>query len=86
MTSNVCIVYQSGYGHTARLSAAVADGVATEAGVGCRQIPVERLHDPDAMAQSNLDQGADAVPPEADLETGRALGRRVAACVRRWKQ
>lgn len=30
-----------------------------------------------AMAQSNADQDADAVPPPADLETARELGRRV---------
>lgn len=37
-----------------------------------------------AMAQSNIDQGADDVPPESDLETARCLGRRVASCARRW--
>jgi len=31
-----------------------------------------------AAAQSNTDQGADIVPPEADLATARHLGRRVA--------
>lgn len=31
-----------------------------------------------AGAQSNVDQGADAAPPEADLATARHLGRRVA--------
>lgn len=31
-----------------------------------------------AAAQSNVDQGPDVAPPEADLETARALGRRVA--------
>lgn len=36
------------------------------------------------MAQSNVDQGADIVPPQADLETARALGQRVAACTLRW--
>jgi multimeric flavodoxin WrbA len=37
-----------------------------------------------AMAQSNIDQGADVVPPEADLETARRLGCRVAECAKRW--
>jgi len=37
-----------------------------------------------AMAQSNVDQGADVVPPEVDLETARRLGRRVAECAKRW--
>ena len=31
-----------------------------------------------AAAQSNTDQGADLVPPEADLATARHLGERVA--------
>ncbi len=31
-----------------------------------------------AAAQSNVDQGPDLVPPEADLATARHLGRRVA--------
>jgi multimeric flavodoxin WrbA len=31
-----------------------------------------------AGAQSNVDQGPDAAPPESDLETARYLGRRVA--------
>jgi NAD(P)H dehydrogenase (quinone) len=37
-----------------------------------------------AMAQSNIDQGPDDGPPEADLETARRLGQRVATCCRRW--
>ncbi len=37
-----------------------------------------------AMAQSNVDEGADVCPPEADLETARQLGRRVAECAKRW--
>jgi len=37
-----------------------------------------------AMAQSNVDQGADEVPPEADLGTARLLGERVARCALRW--
>jgi NAD(P)H dehydrogenase (quinone) len=37
-----------------------------------------------AMAQSNIDQGPDDGPPEADLETARRLGQRVAACCLRW--
>ena len=38
-----------------------------------------------AFAQSNTDEGADVVPPEADLETARCLGQRVAECTLRWK-
>jgi multimeric flavodoxin WrbA len=37
-----------------------------------------------AMAQSNIDQGPDLVPPQTDLETGSRLGERVALCTRRW--
>jgi NAD(P)H dehydrogenase (quinone) len=36
-----------------------------------------------AMAQANADQGADVVPPEADLLTAEVLGRRVATVARR---
>ncbi|MEW6271938.1 MAG: flavodoxin family protein [Thermodesulfobacteriota bacterium] len=35
-----------------------------------------------AAAQSNVDQGSDVAPPEADLETARRLGRRVAEVAR----
>lgn len=37
-----------------------------------------------AMAQSNVDEGPDVVPTKADLDTARALGRRVAECAARW--
>ncbi|HEX9852710.1 MAG TPA: flavodoxin family protein [Woeseiaceae bacterium] len=37
-----------------------------------------------AMAQSNIDQAAEIVPPDSDLETARRLGRRVAECTMRW--
>ena len=37
-----------------------------------------------AMAQSNIDEGPDLVPPAADLETARKLGERVAMCAKRW--
>lgn len=37
-----------------------------------------------AAAQSNVDQGADVVPPEADLATARHLGRRVALAARQF--
>ena len=39
-----------------------------------------------AMAQSNNDEGPEVVPPEADLETGRRLGQRVAECAVRWNR
>ncbi len=37
-----------------------------------------------AMAQSNVDQGADVAPPESDRATAEHLGRRVAAFARTW--
>ena len=37
-----------------------------------------------AMAQSNIDQDADTVPPKSDLATATQLGRRVAECAHRW--
>jgi multimeric flavodoxin WrbA len=37
-----------------------------------------------AMAQSNVDQGPDVVPPAADLRTAEVLGRRVALATLRW--
>ncbi|WP_405237359.1 flavodoxin family protein [Lentisalinibacter orientalis] len=39
-----------------------------------------------AMAQSNVDEGPDVCPPEADLETARRLGQRVAECTLRWNR
>lgn len=38
-----------------------------------------------AMAQSNADQGADVVPPNADKETAKVLGRRVAEMAARFQ-
>lgn len=37
-----------------------------------------------AMAQSNVDQGPDVVPPESDLKTAEHLGARVATAAKRW--
>jgi NAD(P)H dehydrogenase (quinone) len=37
-----------------------------------------------AMAQSNIDEGPDVAPPEADLHTAFLLGQRVARCALRW--
>jgi multimeric flavodoxin WrbA len=39
-----------------------------------------------AMAQANVDEGADVQPPEADLKTARLFGARVAACAKRWSK
>ncbi len=189
----VCIVHHSGYGHTGRQAAAVAEGVGQVTGVACVELPVEELREADAtawqeldeaaaivfgsptymgggsaemkrfmeatsgrwleqrwadklaagftnsgsqngdkqntligfltlaaqhgmlwvnlnllpgnnssagsvedvnrlgaslgaMAQSNIDEGPDVCPPEADLETARRLGRRVAECALRWNR
>lgn len=192
MEARICVIYHSGFGHTARMAEAVASGVQQVADVECLEIPVEdlddagaeiwsRIDDADAMifgcptymgspsagikkfmemtsarwmeqrwadklaagftnsgshngdkqntlvglatfaaqhgmvwinlnilpgnntsrgtvddlnrlgsclgamAQSNIDQGPEVVPPEADLETARRLGERVAVCTKRWK-
>lgn len=37
-----------------------------------------------AMAQSNVDQGADATPPQSDRKTAEHLGKRVAAMAKTW--
>jgi NAD(P)H dehydrogenase (quinone) len=38
-----------------------------------------------AMAQSNVDQGPDLAPPDADRRTAEHLGKRVAEAALRWK-
>jgi multimeric flavodoxin WrbA len=37
-----------------------------------------------AMSQSNVDQGADVVPPESDHKTAEYLGKRVAEVTKQW--
>jgi hypothetical protein len=39
-----------------------------------------------AMAQSNIDQGPEVVPPKTDLDTAHRLGQRVAYCTLRWNR
>jgi NAD(P)H dehydrogenase (quinone) len=39
-----------------------------------------------AMAQSNVDQGPDLAPPDADRRTAEHLGRRVAEAALRWRR
>ncbi len=39
-----------------------------------------------AMAQSNVDEPPEAQPPQADLDTARRLGERVATSVLRWNR
>jgi len=191
MSYSVCVVYHSGYGHTAKQAEAVAEGAASVDGVECTTLSVDQLFDPEAdafatldganaiimgcptymgspsadmkrfmeassgrwmeqkwadklaagftnsgsqngdkqntlvgiatfaaqhgmvwinlnilpgnnnsngsvedknrlgsalgaMAQSNVDQGPEVCPPDSDLETAKALGRRVAECAKRW--
>jgi NAD(P)H dehydrogenase (quinone) len=52
----VCIVHHSGYGHTARQAAAVAEGVRRVTEVDCIEIPVADLADADAAAWQRLDE------------------------------
>ncbi|MCO4812495.1 MAG: flavodoxin family protein [Gammaproteobacteria bacterium] len=193
MTTKICIVYHSGYGHTAKQAAAVADGAREVSGTDVSEVPVEDLSEEaspawekldaaeaivfgcptymacpsaglkqfmeatsgrwmsqqwadklaagftnsgsqngdkqntlvdiatfaaqhgmvwinlnllpgnnssagsvddlnrlgaslGAMAQSNVDEAADVVPPKADLDTARSLGERVAKCAQRWSE
>jgi multimeric flavodoxin WrbA len=193
MTTNICIVYHSGFGHTAKQAAAVADGARSVPGADVSEVPVEDLTEESspawkkldaaeaiifgcptymgcpsaglkqfmeatsgrwmtqtwadklaagftnsgsqngdkqntlvdiatfaaqhgmvwinlnllpgnnssagsvedlnrmgaslgAMAQSNVDESADAVPPQSDLDTARRLGERVAKCAKRWSE
>ena len=193
MTTKICIVYHSGYGHTAKQAAAVADGAREVSGTDVSEVPVEDLSEEaspawekldaaeaivfgcptymacpsaglkqfmeatsgrwmsqqwadklaagftnsgsqngdkqntlvdiatfaaqhgmvwinlnllpgnnnsagsvedlnrlgaslGAMAQSNVDEAPDVMPPKADLDTARSLGERVAKCAQRWSE
>ena len=55
MSFSVCVVYHSGYGHTARQAEAVAAGAASVDGVDCEAYPVDQLFDPDGGAFAALD-------------------------------
>ncbi|MBK81516.1 MAG: NADPH-dependent FMN reductase [Gammaproteobacteria bacterium] len=55
MTRTVCIVHHSGFGHTARQAAAVADGVREVDHVECVELTVEDLTDADAHGWRTLD-------------------------------
>ena len=54
MTS-VCVVYHSGYGHTARQAEAVAEGAGSVAGVSCELIKTEDIADGDSPIWEQLD-------------------------------
>lgn len=60
MEAKVCVIYHSGYGHTARLAESVAAGVRRIEGVECLIVSVEELEDAEADAWSRIDQ-ADAM-------------------------
>lgn len=58
MTKKICIVYHSGFGHTARQAAAVAEGVREVEFVDCVELPVEDLEDTNALGWAALDDAA----------------------------
>jgi multimeric flavodoxin WrbA len=60
MEVKVCVIYHSGYGHTARLAESVAAGVRRVDGVECLIVSVEELENAEADAWSRIDQ-ADAM-------------------------
>ena len=60
MTTTVCVVYHSGYGHTQNQAEAVAAGVDAAEGVSCELLPVADLADAEADGWATLD-GCDAM-------------------------
>ncbi len=52
---NVCVVYHSGYGHTAKQAAAVADGVSSNPAVECDLLETGEFTDADTGPWSKLD-------------------------------
>ena len=60
MTVKVCVVYHSGYGHTAKQAEAVAEGAGTVDGAVVNSIQVTDLEDAESEAWSHLDE-ADAL-------------------------
>ncbi|NNL99375.1 MAG: flavodoxin family protein [Gammaproteobacteria bacterium] len=60
MAVKICVVFHSGYGHTAKQAAAVAEGVAGVADSECFSIPVDDLADAEGAAWQHLDE-ADAM-------------------------
>ena len=56
MTVKICIVYHSGYGHTAKQAEAVAEGAGRIDGAAVNSIPVADLEDAESDAWSNLDE------------------------------
>ena len=56
MTVKTCVVYHSGYGHTARQAEAVLEGMKDVADVEASLIPVEDLEDEVAGMEGNPDR------------------------------
>ena len=56
MTVKVCVVYHSGYGHTAKQAEAVAEGAGTVDGAVVNSIQVTDLEDAESEAWSHLDE------------------------------
>ena len=60
MQLSICVIYHSGFGHTAKVAEAVVAGVRQVPEVECHDIPVEHLDDADAETWSRID-AADAM-------------------------
>lgn len=60
MEKKVCIVYHSGFGHTARQSEAIAEGVIRVPEVSCTSVPVANLENAESDDWAALD-AADAI-------------------------
>lgn len=60
MTVKVCVVYHSGYGHTAKQAEAVAEGAGRVDGAEASSVPVGDLEDAESAAWAQLDE-ADAL-------------------------
>ncbi len=77
MSISACVVYHSGFGHTARQAEAVRDGLGQVDGVEASLIPVEDLAEESSPAWSKLDDAAAIVfgcptymgSPSAGLKT-----------------
>jgi NAD(P)H dehydrogenase (quinone) len=60
VTVKVCVVYHSGYGHTAKQAEAVAEGAGRVDGADVSSVPVGDLEDAESAAWAQLDE-ADAL-------------------------
>ena len=55
MATKVCVVYHSGFGHTAKQAAAVAEGARGVSGVDVSELPVEEFAEEKSAAWELLD-------------------------------